>query len=112
MRNSNGKSHAVQRCDVLLTATEVHAGTATDTPVIGHLDQTAGVYFFCRVSGADATLTLPSGAVVHTDMWARTQLSPQAAGASVPVDGWVSATLFKSPIESLRYCSTAEKPTS
>ena len=112
LRNSNGKLHAVQRCDVLLSAADVHVGSASDTPVIGHLDQIAGVYFFCKVLGGDVTITLPSGAPVRTNLWARTQLSPQAAGASVPVDGWVSATLFKSPIDSLRYCSTAEKPTS
>jgi hypothetical protein len=101
----------VQRCDVLFAAADVHARAAADSPVIGHLDQTAGVYFFCRFLGNDVTMTLPSGVVVHTNLWARTQLSPQAAGTSVPVDGWVSATLFKSPIESLRYCSAPEQPT-
>jgi serine/threonine protein kinase len=111
-RNSDGQTHSQQRCDLLVNDAEVHAGASAATPVIGRMPGATGVYFFCKTTGAKVQATVPSGAKVQSPLWARTQLSAQQARAPVRVDGWVSATVFRSPIDSLRWCGSTEKPTS
>ena len=109
MVNGDGKTRNVQQCDLRSAGVEVRSLPKGDAPVIGRVALATNVYFFCKMTADSQDLTTPSGALVRTNIWARTQLPPEAAGTPVAVDGWVSATVFISPIDSLRWCGSTEK---